>query len=126
VIEVVQMETNRIVANVRSSPKIKPAFGGGGRLDLGGDGVDGGAGATGAAGAASDSAGGSDSAAEEAGDADDSESGSAPSGEAGSGLIDTRNVGADPSKIDTPVTSSGNSSLWIGEDGLGEKPGGDE
>lgn len=120
-IEVVQMEIAKIIASVRTPPKTKPAFGGGGRFNLGADGVDGGAGIAGA----SDSAGGSgsESAAEEAGDAE--ESAAAPSGEAGSGLIDTRNVGADPSKIDTPVTSSGNSSLWIGEDGLGETPGGD-
>ena len=127
-IDVVQMEITKIIASVRTPPKTRPAFGGGGRVDLGADGVDGGAGMAGAVGGAGDSAGGSgsgsESAAEEAGDAE--ESASAPSGEAGSGLIDTRNVGADPSKIDTPVTSSGNSSLWIGEDGLGETPGGDD
>lgn len=119
-VEVVQMETSRIIASVRTPPKSKPAFGGGGRLDLGADGA---AGIGGAVGGASDGAGGGESAAEDAGDAEES---AAPSGEAGGGLIDTRNVGADPSKIDTPVTSSGNSSLWIGEDGLGKTPGGDD
>ena len=32
-------------------------------------------------------------------------------------------VAAPPPVIDAPITSSGNSALWSGEDGLGETPG---
>jgi hypothetical protein len=35
-------------------------------------------------------------------------------------LIDTNNIGKTQQQIDTPVTSSGNTSLWSGEDGLSD------
>jgi hypothetical protein len=50
------------------------------------------------------------------------EAGGAPVGNANF-VVDMRAVNSLTQKIDTTVTSSGNSSLWSGEDGLGGIPG---
>ncbi|WP_255250160.1 hypothetical protein [Rhizorhabdus dicambivorans] len=41
-------------------------------------------------------------------------------------LIDTSTVAGAAQQIDTPIISSGNSSLWQGADGVGDTPGGNE
>ncbi|ABQ69538.1 filamentous haemagglutinin family outer membrane protein [Rhizorhabdus wittichii RW1] len=78
----------------------------------------------------SDPAGGSAASAgdDEGGDGDGSDDagGSTSSGGSVGGpnlLIDTSNIGSDATQIDTPVLSSGNSSLWPGADGLTDTGG---
>ncbi len=57
-----------------------------------------------------------------AGDDESAETGRSRSGKADA-LIDLSAVSADGRTLDTPVTGSGNSSLWNGEDGVRETPG---
>lgn len=94
----------------------------GGSVASAGDGIAS-AGDNGAAAAGSGS-GGDDA----SGDEDSADSAGSAPGETVGGtnvLIDTSRVAAGQQQIDTPVTSGGNSSLWFGEDGLAETPGGD-
>ena len=138
-VETVSMETDKITSSIQSSLTGTRVAGGSisSSSDAGADGGGGGGGSDG--GSASDAAAsssssasaddsGGDSSADEGGDEESSESASSGgSGGAVSGanvLVDTSNIGSTGQQIDTPVTSSGNSSLWSGEDGLGETPGG--
>ncbi|MFC0306291.1 beta strand repeat-containing protein [Rhizorhabdus histidinilytica] len=88
---------------------------------------------TGATAPGSDSTGASGDSTGSAGDGDDEggdgsdDAGSSTSGGGSVGgpnlLIDTSNIGSDATQIDTPVLSSGNSSLWPGADGLTDTGG---
>ena len=81
-------------------------------------------------GAASTATSNSDEAsADEGGDEEEesADSGGGESGPAGGGpnvLIDTSRIAGGSAAIDTPITSTGNSSLWSGADGLIDGPGG--
>lgn len=68
---------------------------------------------------ASGSGGGSDSAevADEGGDADDGQPAARASGNPNL-VVDLSRVSAPPSQIEVPITSGGNSSLWLGADGI--------
>jgi len=131
VVAVVTKEIDRITTSVQSSLRTTRVAGGsvasGGALDAGGGA--GGAGDNGVAGADNAASGdsGGDAAADAAGDDESADSGApGSSGGGGNGLIDMSRVGAGGQQIDAPVTSGGNSSLWSGEDGLGETPGGNQ
>ena len=68
-----------------------------------------------------------DASADEGGDEEESaDSGGEGSGGSGNSniLIDTSRVAGGSATIDTPITSTGNSSLWSGADGLIDGPGG--
>ena len=68
-----------------------------------------------------------DASADEGGDEEESaDSGGEGSGGSGNPnvLIDTSRVAGGSATIDTPITSTGNSSLWSGADGLIDGPGG--
>jgi len=137
VIEVVQTETTKITTSVQSSLKVTHVSSSGGSASGSGGadagGSDSGGSASGssdsgtaAASAAADDGSGGDSAADEGGDEESGEDSGAPASGNVAGanvLIDMSRVGAGGQQIDTPVTSSGNSSLWSGEDGLGELGG---
>ena len=90
---------------------------GGGAADEGGD-------DEGGSGGASDSgSGGSGGGEEEKGGGEGKAGGKANVGNANL-VVDTSHVSAPAPKVDTVITSSGNSSLWSGEgDGLGGVPG---
>ena len=125
VVETVAMETTRITSSIQSSLGGSRTAGG----SVGSGGSDDGSNVGSASAAASASAGsdeGGDTA-DEGGDEDSSEDsgGSGASGGAVGGanvLIDTSRVGPG-GQIDTPITSAGNSSLWIGADGVGDANG---
>ena len=124
VVQTVTMETTRITTSVQSSLTGTRVAGGTVSSADGGTGSDtgGSGGSAGASSSASNDSGDGGSASDEGGDDESADSGSQGSG-AGAGnpnvLVDTSNVGSTTQQIDTPVTSSGNSSLWSGEDGLG-------
>jgi hypothetical protein len=139
VVETVTTETAQITSSIQSA--LTGSRVAGGSISSSSDaGADAGGGGDSAGGSASDAAAsssttasaddsGGDSAADEGGDEESSESASSGgSGSVGGAnvLVDTSNIGSGGQQIDTPVTSSGNSSLWSGEDGLGETPGGDQ
>lgn len=85
---------------------------GGGSSGGGGGGDSGGGGASGGDEGGDDSGGG--------GEKSSAGGGNAAGAMHGNLLIDTNNIGSTQQQIDTPVTSSGNTSLWSGEDGLSD------
>jgi len=124
VVETVTRETTNIVSNVQASLTGTRVAGGSVATDANGSGAAdaGSAAATGAASSGSGSGDGADSStADEGGDEESSDSGSSSGSTQMAGpnvLIDTSTIGSSSVEIDTPITSSGNASLWPGADGL--------
>ena len=139
VVETVTMETTKITSSIQASltgtrvagGSIGSSSGGGltGGSTSGGSSGGSGSAATGTAAAASaDSGDDSGPVADEGGDEESSEEATTESGGAAVGnpnvLVDTSGVAGAAPQIDTPITSTGNSSLWSGADGLGGDIGG--